>query len=135
MSARKAQKKLLAIKAVAPNYGIFGVSDLARYGRDLPEEGQKAFAPMENIPSPKKRAIPHWINKGTKDPIISEEATVAYYEALKAAGQRVEYVKVPDAVHAYYDWKPDAATKETFWKFGAPYARKMEEFFNSVFYK
>ena len=136
MSAKKARRKLLrAIKAVAPNYGIFAVEDIARYGRDLPEEGQKALAPQENIPSPKKRAIPQWINKGTKDPIISEEATVAYFEALKAAGQRAEYVQVPDAVHAYYDWKPDTATKEAFWKFGAPYTHKMEEFFNTVFYK
>ena len=134
MNVKKARKALKAIKAVAPNYGIFAVNDIRRFVRDLPEEGQNAVAPIKQIPSPKNRQIPHWINRGTKDPIISEETTLAYYNALLEAGQRAEYVKVPDAVHAYYDWKPDAATKATFWQYGAPYAHRMEEFFNSVFY-
>ena len=42
---------------------------------------------------------------------------------------------MPGASHAYYDWKPDSATKETFERFGRPYARQMEDFFNSVFYR
>ncbi len=134
MSVRKARKALKSIKAVAPNYGIFAVNDIQSVVRDLPEEAQKAVAPICHIPSAAKRQIPHWINRGTKDPIISEEITVAYQNALLEAGQRAEYVRVPDAVHAYYDWKPDAATKATFWQYGAPYAHQMEEFFNSVFY-
>lgn len=135
MTVKQARKSLLAIKAVAPNYGIFDVSDIKRFVRDLPEDGQKAVAPIANIPSPKVRQIPTWLNRGTEDTTVSDEANVIYYDALKAAGQSVEYVKVPGAQHAYYDWKPDAATKETFWKYGAPYARQMEDFFNTVFYK
>ncbi len=135
MSVRKARKALAAIKAVAPNYGIFAVNDIRNFVRDLPEAGQNALAPICNIPSPSERLVPHWINRGTDDPIISEEATIAYQQALLDAGQRAEYVRVPGAVHAYYDWKPDAATKTTFWKYGAPYARQMEDFFNTVFYK
>ena len=135
MSAKKARKQLKAIKAVAPNYGIFSVASISRFVRDLPEDGQNALAPIANIPQAKRRAIPHWINRGTEDPLINDESTVEYFDAVKAAGQRAEYVRVPGAVHAYYDWKPDAATKATFWKFGAPYAHQMEEFFNSVFYK
>ena len=134
MSVRKAQKALMAIKAVAPNYGIFDAADIKNFVRDLPEDGQNAVAPISNIPSPSKRKIPHWINRGTNDPLISDEMTMAYYNALKEAGQSVEYIKVPGAVHAYYDWKPDAATKATFWQYGAPYAKRMEEFFNSIFY-
>ena len=88
MSAKKARKKLLAIKAVAPNYGIFSVSGIERFVSNLPEDGQEVY-----------------------------------------------YVKVPGAAHAYYDWKPDTATKETFNKYGEPYARQMEDFFNTVFYK
>lgn len=135
MSVKKARKSLKAIKAVAPNYGIFSVSGIERFVRNLPEEGKKAVAPIDNIPSPKSRKIPHWINRGTEDTLISDESTMEYYNALKAAGQEVYYVKVPGAAHAYYDWKPDSATKETFIKYGEPYARQMEDFFNTVFYK
>ena len=135
MSAKKARKNLKAIKAVAPNYGIFALSSLQRYVRDYPEEGQKAIAPIDNIPSAKKRKIPQWINRGTADNVVSDEGNQEYYDALKAAGQEAYYVKVPGAAHAYYDWKPDTATKETFIKYGAPYARQMEDFFNTVFYK
>lgn len=135
MSMKKVRKNLLAIKAVAPNYGIFSVSGIQRFVRDLPEAGQNAVAPLSNIPDPKMRKIPHWLNRGTEDTLVNDESTMEYYNALKAAGQEVYYVKVPGAAHAYYDWKPDTATKETFWKYGAPYAKQMEEFFNSVFYK
>lgn len=134
MTVKKARKALMAIKAVAPNYGIFSADNIKNFVRDLPEEGQNAVAPICNIPSPSKRRIPQWINRGTNDPLISDETTMAYYNALIEAGQRAEYVKVPGAVHAYYDWKPDSATKATFWQYGAPYAHKMEEFFNTVFY-
>ena len=135
MSAKKARKNLLAIKAVAPNYGIFNLAGVQRYGRDLPLEAQKAWAPIENIPSPKKRKIPQWINRGTADNVVSDEGNQEYYDALKAAGQEAYYVKVPGAAHAYYDWKPDSATKATFVKYGEPYAKQMEDFFNTVFYK
>ena len=135
MTAKKAKKSLKAIKAVAPNYGIFALSNLRRYVQDYPEEGQEAIAPLNNIPSPKKRKIPHWINRGTADNVVSDEGNQEYLDALLAAGQEAYYIKVPGAAHAYYDWKPDTATKETFNKYGAPYARQMEDFFNTVFYK
>lgn len=135
MSVKTARKNLLAIKAVAPNYGIFDVENIKRFVRDLPEDGQKAVAPIYNIPSPKTRALPHWLNRGTVDTTVSDEANLVYVNALKSAGQSVEYIKVPGANHAYYDWKPDSATKEVFWKYGAPYARQMEDFFNTIFYK
>ena len=135
MTVAKARKSLMAIKAVAPNYGVFSAEGVGRFVRNLPAEGRAALAPLDNVPDASVRKIPHWINRGTADPLISEESTVEYYEAVKAAGQEVHYVKVPDAVHAYYDWKPDSATKETFWKYGAPYTREMEKFFDTVFYR
>ncbi|HEX7653979.1 MAG TPA: hypothetical protein VF607_10760, partial [Verrucomicrobiae bacterium] len=58
----------------------------------------------------------------------------AYAEALKAAGQRVEYVQVEGAGHAFFDWKPDTSTQATFAEFGVPYAARMLGFFDSVFY-
>ena len=135
MSVDKARECLMAIKAVAPNYGVFSAEGIGRFVRNLPEDGRAALAPLDNVPDVSVRMIPHWINKGTKDQIITEESTVDYFNAVKAAGQEVYYIKVEDAEHAYYDWKPDSATKETFWKYGAPYTREMEKFFDSVFYR
>ena len=66
--------------------------------------------------------------------LIKDDAVEAYADALKAAGQTVEYVQVPGANHAFFDWKPDRRTKETFAKYGAPYAAKMKAFFDAVFY-
>jgi hypothetical protein len=44
--------------------------------------------------------------------------------------------KIPDdgAGHAFFDWKPDAATRATFARYGVPYAAQMQAFFNSIFY-
>lgn len=135
MSVDKARECLMAIKAVAPNYGVFSAEGIGRFVRNLPEDGRAALAPLDNVPDVSLRKIPHWINKGTKDQIITEESTIEYYDAVKAAGQEVHYIKVEGAEHAYYDWKPDSATKDTFWKYGAPYTREMEKFFDTVFYK
>ncbi len=54
-------------------------------------------------------------------------------DALVKAGQRVEYVQVGGASHAFFDWKPDEATKATFKKYGVYQCRQMELFFDSVF--
>ena len=66
--------------------------------------------------------------------LIGNEAVQSYADALKAAGQTVEYVQVEGAGHAFFDWKPDARTKATFKQYGVPYAAKMKEFFDAVFY-
>lgn len=135
MSPAQARRQLLAIQAVAPNYGIFSVSGIRRFVRNLPEGAQEAVAPLNNIPDASLRKIPHWLNRGTRDALITDESTMEYVNALKAAGQEVHYILVPDAGHAYFDWKPDPATKRTFDRFGVPYARQMEDFFDTVFYK
>jgi hypothetical protein len=55
-------------------------------------------------------------------------------DALVKAGQRVEYVQVGGANHAFFDWKPDPATKATFARYGVYYAAEMKAFFSSVLY-
>ena len=59
----------------------------------------------------------------------------AYVAHLKAAGQKAELVIVDGASHAFFDWKPDQRTKDTFAKYGVPYAKDMLRFFNEVFYQ
>jgi pimeloyl-ACP methyl ester carboxylesterase len=73
--------------------------------------------------------------RGTKDPIISNQMIQSYVDVLKSAGQTADYIQVEDAGHAFFDWKPDAQTRATFAKYGVPYAAKMRDFFDGVFYK
>jgi acetyl esterase len=130
---------LSAIKAAAPSYGVFSSASLAGSSRRGGSGGQsdaaiKAISPQDNIPNVKDRAVPQFLLRGTVDTLIPNSAVQAYADALMAAGQTVEYIQVPGAAHAFLDWKPDPKVKNTFKRFGVPYAAKMEEFFDSVFY-
>jgi acetyl esterase len=125
-----------AIKVAAPSYGVFAGSMLKGYAGNMPDESWlKAIAPMDNVPNVTVRAVPQYLSRGTKDPLITDEAVGAYAEALKSAGQKVKYVQVEGASHAFFDWKPDAQTKSTFEKYGVPYAADMRAFFDEVFYR
>lgn len=137
MSAKQARKALRkSIRACAPNYGIFSAKSIDRFVRDLQgDDARAAVSPLDNIPRASRRKIPHWLNRGTEDTTVDDASNREYCDALKAAGQEAYYILVPGAAHAYYDWKPDSGTKETFRRFGLPYARQMEDFFNTVFYK
>jgi acetyl esterase/lipase len=134
-TAADVRKELLnAIKAAAPSYGAFGVQMLAGVLRGQPEAVIKAVSPQEQIPNVKERAVPQYLLRGTEDRLITHSGVKAFADALEAAGQTVEYVQVEGAGHAFFDWKPDARTKATFAKYGAPYAAKMKSFFDHVFY-
>ena len=93
-----------------------------------------AISPIKCIPDAKERAVPHYLTRGTNDPLIKDEGVKAYMDALIKAGQRVEYVQAGGANHAFFDWKPDEVTKATFKKYGVYYCRQMEAFFDSVFF-
>lgn len=125
-----------AIKAAAPSYGVFGGDFLKHYSDDpsADEAWRDAISPIKNIPNAKKRAVPHYLTRGTSDFLIKDEGVKAYTDALVKAGQRAEYVQVGGAGHAFFDWKPDEATKATFRQYGIYYSRQMEAFFDSVFY-
>lgn len=125
-----------AIRAAAPSYGVFGGSLLNHFSDDpaATDQWKDAVAPQSNIPDAKTRAVPQYLLRGTLDPLIKDEAVKAYVDALVKAGQRVEYVQVGGASHAFFDWKPDERTKATFAKYGVFYCREMEAFFDSVFH-
>lgn len=135
MNIKKARKSLMAIKAAAPSYGVFDRANLVRFASDLDEAGQKAIAPDDNIPSVKKRAIPQYLVLGTLDRTVKREPIERYVENLKAAGQNAELVIIEGASHAFFDWKPDQGTKDTFAEYGVPYAADMLRFFDEIFYK
>jgi acetyl esterase len=124
-----------AIKAVAPSYGPSDARDFKQFIEQTTDEYWDAVSPVKHVPNVSERALPHFIVRGTKDPLITNQMIVSYVDVLKAAGQTVDYVQVEGAGHAFFDWKPDANTRATFAKYGVPFAAKMREFFDGVFYK
>ena len=134
-TAANVRKDLMnAIKAAAPSYGVFGARTMAGVLRGQPDAVIKAVSPQEHIPNAKLRPVPQLLLRGTGDQLIRDPDVQAFADALKAAGQTVEYVQVEGAGHAFFDWKPDTRTKATFAKYGVPNAAKMKSFFDRVFY-
>jgi len=127
---------LTAIKAAAPSYGVFGGAMLNHFSEDpaANDSWKQAIAPLDNIPRASARAVPQYLTRGSRDPLIKDEMCREFMEALVKAGQRVEYVQVGGAEHAFFDWKPDARTKATFAQYGVYYAAEMKAFFASVLY-
>ncbi|MEO8519924.1 MAG: alpha/beta hydrolase fold domain-containing protein [Acidobacteriota bacterium] len=125
-----------AIKAAAPSYGVFGAARLNPYSEAHADDQawKEAIAPLSHIPQASQRAVPQFLTRGTEDRLIANDGVTEFVEALVKAGQRVEYVQVGGAGHAFFDWKPDAATKATFEKYGVYYAAAMKAFFASVLY-
>ena len=125
-----------AIQAAAPSYGVFSKELLNHYSEDpkADDTWKEAIAPLSNIPNASEKEIPHYLTRGTQDALIKDEAVKTYVDALVKAGQRVEYVQVDGAGHAFFDWKPDERTKATFKKYGVYYCAEMKAFFNSLFY-
>lgn len=126
-----------AIKAAAPSYGVFGPQMLGGFIEDPTADSTwtKAIAPLYHIPDAGEREVPQYLTRGSNDPLITDEEVKGYMEALAKAGQRVQYVQIGGASHAFFDWKPDARTQATFKKFGVYYCNEMEAFFSSVLIK
>jgi len=127
---------LKAIKAAAPSYGVFGAAQLNPYSDEHAKDPawKEAIAPLRHIPPAAQRAVPQFLVRGTRDQLIRDEMVKEFTDALVKAGQRAEYVQVGGAGHAFFDWKPDDATKATFAKYGVYYAAGMKAFFESVLY-
>ena len=123
-----------AIKAAAPSYGVFSSSMLSAQMAGAPAAAAAAVSPQDHIPNIKDRAVPQYLLRGTRDGLIPEAEVQSYADALQAAGQRAEFVKVEGAGHAFFDWKPDARTKATFAQYGPTQAAGMKAFFDSIFY-
>jgi acetyl esterase/lipase len=125
-----------AIKAAAPSYGVFSAARLNLYTDDpaADQSWKEAVAPLHHIPVADERAVPHFLVRGTRDPLIPHDGVQEYLDALVKAGHRAEYIQVGRAGHAFFDWKPDENTKATFARYGVYYAAAMRAFFESVLY-
>jgi acetyl esterase/lipase len=125
-----------SIKAGAPSYGVFSPALLHTYEEDpaADKTDVAGVAPLLHIPAATERAVPEFLTRGTRDPLIADAAVKEFIDALVKVGQRAEYVQVGGASHAFFDWKPDERTKATFAKYGVCYASAMRNFFMSVLY-
>ncbi len=131
-----------AIRVVAPSYGIFAAASAServglQSGADpavADASWDAAIAPQSHVPAAAQHKIPHYLIRGSIDPLISAKMVQDYATALKAQGQNVKQVEVDGASHAFYDWKPDQQTRDTFAKYGVPYVHDMLSFFDGVFY-
>ncbi|WP_422354918.1 alpha/beta hydrolase [Roseivirga pacifica] len=128
------QEMTAAIKAAAPSYGVFDVAPLDQFIQQKDAAYREGLSPIKAVPQASERSVPHFLVRGTEDGLIPHAAVKAYTDELKSKGQRAEYLQVEGAGHAFFDWKPDARTRATFEKYGVPYAEKMKDFFDSVFY-
>jgi acetyl esterase/lipase len=136
-SVADVKKEMLgAIKAAAPTYGVFEGPYLNHYSEDpaANDEWKVAISPQRHIPKASERAVPQYLVRGTKDPLIPDQFCKSFMDALVDAGQRVEYMQVGGAQHAFFDWKPDTVTKATFKQYGVYHAAEMKAFFESVVY-
>ena len=124
-----------AIKAVAPSYGASEAADFKTLLEQTDKGYWDAISPTMHVPKASERLLPHFIVRGTKDPIVNHAMVQRYVDVLKEAGQPVNYIQVEGAGHAFFDWKPDAKTRANFAKYGVPYASQMQTFFDSIFYK
>lgn len=133
-SIKQVRKEITkAIKAAAPSYGVFTEANLKRFA-PASDEATAALAPIKNVPSAKVRKVPHYLLRGTKDNLISNEEVSSYVEVLKAAGQEARYVEIEGLGHAFLDWKTDEWTQNTYNTAGRKWALDMRDFFDSVFY-
>ena len=125
---------LTAIRAAAPSYGVFTGPWLKADPENPAADASwdRAVQPLHAIPQSSVRAVPQYLTRGTRDTLITDDMVTEFMDALVNAGQRVEYVQIGGAAHAFFDWKPDARTKATFALYGVYYAAEMKAFFASV---
>ena len=135
MTAKQAKNSLRAIKAAAPSYGVFDLGTLVRFAENYEPMGLVAITPECNIQHADIREVPTYMVLGTLDRTVGRKPMEEYLLRLKGKNQNARLDIVEGASHAFFDWKPDQRTKDTFAKFGVPYAAKMQAFFDEVFYK
>lgn len=128
------REMLRSIKAAAPSYGVFGGPLLSHHAEDPSANAAwtSAISPINHIPQATERVVPHYLTRGTEDPVIPDEMCSSFVAALVKSGQRAEYVQVGGASHAFFDWVPDAGRQATFQQYGVYHAAQMKAFFASA---
>ena len=55
-----------------------------------------------------------------------------YCKAMTEAGQEVKYLQVGGIGHAFFDWRHDPRSQETFDRYARPQIKIMTDFFDDI---
>lgn len=90
------------------------------------------ITPISFIPQASVRRAPQLIIRGTQDGLIKDEDMQSYCRAMTDAGQAVKYLQIGGIGHAFFDWRHDPRSQETFNRFARPQIKLMVAYFEDI---
>ncbi len=95
-------------------------------------EKSRHVTPIYFIPKATERKVPQLIIRGTQDGLIKDADMQEYCKAMTEAGQDVKYLQVGRIGHAFFDWRHDPRSQETFDRYARPQIKIMTDFFDDI---
>ena len=120
-----------ALLGAVPTYPVLTENVFSRF-YSKSSEVMKHITPICFIPQAAERKVPQLIIRGTQDNLIQDSDMQAYCKAMTGAGQEVKYLQVGGIGHAFFDWRHDERSQETFERFARPQIRIMTDFFDNI---
>ena len=102
-----------------PTYPVLTAGLLSRWDKSA-QENIKAVTPLYYIPDAKVRRVPQLIIRGMQDGLIKDEDMRLYCDSMQAKGQDTKYLQVGGIGHAFFDWRHDPRSQQTFDKYARP---------------
>lgn len=120
-----------SLLGAVPTYPVLTENALMRfYNSDF--EKIRHITPICFIPKVTERRVPQLIIRGTQDGLITDADMQNYCKAMTDAGQEVKYLQVGGIGHAFFDWRHDARSQETFDRYARPQIKIMVDFFEDI---
>ena len=120
-----------SLLGAVPTYPVLTENALMRfYNSDF--EKIRHITPICFIPKATERRVPQLIIRGTQDGLITDADMQNYCKAMTDAGQEVKYLQVGGIGHAFFDWRHDARSQETFDRYARPQIKIMVDFFEDI---
>lgn len=120
-----------ALLAAVPTYPVLTENVLmAFYKTDADKLNH--VTPIDFIPRASKHRAPQLIIRGTQDGLIKDEDMQAYCRAMTDAGQAVKYLQIGGIGHAFFDWRHDPRSQETFNRYARPQIKLMVAYFEDI---
>lgn len=123
-----------ALLGAVPTYPVLTENMLQRFYQDEPD-ALNHVTPIDFIPKAADRKVPQLIIRGTQDGLIRDADIQDYCTAMTRAGQDVKYLQIGGIGHAFFDWRHNPASVETFDRFARPQLKIMENFFDDILSK
>lgn len=122
-----------ALLAAVPTYPVLTENVLtALYKYKSDADRLNHVTPIDFIPQASQRQAPQLIIRGTQDGLIKDEDMQAYCRAMTDAGQAVKYLQIGGIGHAFFDWRHDSRSQDTFNRFARPQIKLMVAYFEDI---